>query len=123
MVEDIAEISTDASAIKESHLTQNEQRIMSFSDDDYAVQIIGLRQEKDVKSFIAKHSSTKMLYYKSTLAEKPWYIVILANYNTKEAAALARLKLSEDLRKNGPWVKSVKIIKNELSQAQQLFND
>lgn len=117
-VKDDAEISINTAANEESHLTQNEQLIMSFSDDDYAVQLIGLRKENDVKSFIAKYSLTKMLYYKSSLGDKPWYIVILANYNTKEDASLARLKLSDDLRKHGPWIKSVKAIKNELSKAQ-----
>ncbi|MFT5452365.1 MAG: septal ring-binding cell division protein DamX, partial [Enterobacterales bacterium] len=123
LVEDAAEISTGTATNEATYLTQNEQQIMSFSDDDYAVQLIGLRKEIDVKSFIAKYALTKMLYYKSSLAEQPWYIVILANYNTKEDASLARLNLSEDLRNNGPWVKSLKVIKVELSEAQQSFND
>jgi len=118
----VENISQDIAPREENLLTQDEQLIMSFSEEDYAVQLIGLRKESDVKSFITQHGLTKVLYYKSSLAEKPWYIVILANYNSKEDAILARLNLSDDLKKHGPWIKSLKAIKNELTNAQLLFN-
>ena len=117
-ISDIEKIEEATTNIND-HLTEAEQLILSFADEDYAIQVIGLRKESDIKSFVAQNSQPQMIYYKSSLAGKPWYIVILASYSSKSEASKARADLPEELNKYGPWIKSLKSIKSELTKAQQ----
>jgi len=99
-------------------LTADEQLLMAEPDENFAVQIIGLSKESSVKLFLAKYDISNMLYYRSVLNGKPWFIITLVSYNKKEDAVAARANLPADLIEFGPWIKSIKIIKKEISIAQ-----
>ena len=93
---------------------------MAAVDESYALQIIGLSKEAAIKSFIAKNSTPNMLYYRSSLNSKPWYIVILGTYDTRDEVTAARANLPTELSRYGPWIKSLKTIKAEINRVQKL---
>ena len=101
-------------------LTTDEQFLMSEPDTSYVVQIMGLSKESSVQAFLAKHSIPNSHYYRSSLNAKPWFTIVLASYRNKEAATNARANLPTEFTKYGPWIKQMKLIKNEISAAKEL---
>jgi len=116
---------TDASVIKEPEqsistsykFTEDEEFLLLQPDSNYVIQLIGLSKEQSVKTFINDHKLSDARYYRSYLSSKPWYIVVTGNYNTNKEASEARSLLPEALLQNGPWMKQIKAIKNEINSA------
>ena len=114
---------TDIPLIKQSTLSAAEETLMSRDDSDYAVQIIGVSKEVTATSFIQKYSLPKMTYYRRSLNGKELFTVILAGFQNKADANKARTELSDELQKNGPWIKRLSIIKGEILEAHNLIKD
>ncbi len=104
-------------------LTQSESYLMAEPDSNYVVQLIGLSSEANVKAFIKKYDLPQMLYYRSTLNGKPWFIISLASYTQRSSAQEAKRNLPAELIKNGPWIKQVKTIKGEITKAQNIGSE
>jgi len=122
---------TDASVIKEPEqsistsykFTEDEEFLLLQPDSNYVIQLIGLSKEQSVKTFINDHKLSDARYYRSYLSSKPWYIVVTGNYNTNKEASEARSLLPEALSQNGPWMKQIKAIKNEIHSAKDKAED
>ncbi|MCP3675613.1 MAG: AAA family ATPase [Gammaproteobacteria bacterium] len=106
-----------------NNMTEDEQYLISLPDNNYTVQLIGLSKESSIQAFIAKHNFKDVYYYRSSLNEKLWFIIVLKSYANKNDAASARANLPAELIKNGPWIKSLKTIKNEIRAAQELIRE
>ena len=122
---------TDASVIEEPEqsistsykFTDDEEFLLLQPDTNYVIQLIGLSKEQSVKTFINDHKLSYARYYRSYLSSKPWYIVVTGNYNNNKEASEARSLLPEALIQNGPWMKQIKVIKNEIHSAKDKAED
>ncbi len=97
----------------------DEQFLLLQPDSNYVIQIIGLSNEQSVKLFISDNNLSEARYYRSYLNSKPWFIIITGNFDTIKDASAARSQLPELLLNNGPWLKQLKAIKNEIQSAKE----
>lgn len=107
----------------DGQFTDDEQRLLSEPDTNYVVQIIGLSKESTIKAFIGQHRQPEMLYYRSSLKGKLWYIIVLAGYESKREALDARAALPAELASHGPWVKDIRTVRSEILSAQALVTE
>ena len=109
--------------VKSYSYSNDEKFLMSEPDTGFVVQLIGLSEDSAARAFIAKYNISTMRYYRSSLNSKPWYIIILGSYTSRDKAITARDKLPTDLVKYGPWIKQIKVIKKEISTARTLSRE
>ncbi len=111
---------TDLKIATAYEFSADEQFLLLQPDTNYVVQLIGLRKEASVKSYLDEFQLTGIRYYRSAYHAKPWFIVVMGNFVSIEEASVARSTLPPELIKQGPWLKQVKVIKNEIQQGREL---
>ncbi len=99
--------------------SDDEQFLLLQPDSNYVIQLIGLSNEQSVKLFISDNNISEARYYRSYLNSKPWFIIVTGNFDTIKDASVARSQLPESLLDNGPWMKQLKAIKNEIQSAKE----
>ncbi len=75
----------------------------------YTIQVLGSRNEQTAIKYIEGESSSKeLLYIESRYKEKPWFVVIFGVYPNKTAARTVLDKLPTSVKKQKPWIRSLK---------------
>lgn len=76
----------------------------------WTVQLLGSQDEESANSYAAGWTVApyKPFYFKSDYRGKPWYVVLLGVFPDKEAARKAMDGLPQRIRKQGPWLRSIK---------------
>lgn len=100
-----------------SGLSRDEQRLLDASNKYFAVQIIALSDPEGLQSFQRKHDLQEALHYRSQRNGKPWHVLVLAPFADRAAAEKARDSLPAEVRKQGPWIKSLAAIQQEINAA------
>lgn len=91
------------------------QVLLDWEPKGYSLQMLGAREEKNIREFIAAMPDRNNLHYFFTLyKDKPWYVVIYGRYPDRAAAMTARGELPEPLRAKRPWARSIKGIQNDI---------
>lgn len=98
-------------------LSRDEQRLLDASNKYFAVQIIALSDPEGLQSFQRKHDLQEALHYRSQRNGKPWHVLVLASFADRAAAERARDSLPAEVRKQGPWIKSLAAIQQEINAA------
>jgi len=106
--------------IKSKILTDDENNLLTLDSSHFMIQFVGLSQQSDLEAFVSKHKFPMIpKIYRSLLNGKPWYILVGGNYATKERARTERKQLNSSLLKEKPWIKSVKVIQNQIGSFQK----
>jgi len=108
------------SPAKVDEFSVDEQFLLSEPDSNYVVQLIGLSKEHTVKQFIKEHNLQEVRYYRSILNSRPWYIIVMGSFVDLKSASAARSQLPDEIKKHGPWMKQMKVIKNEIEKSQNI---
>lgn len=83
---------------------RREKWLMEQAPKHFTLQLIGVRDEGAVKSFIEQYRLTgDVAYFKMTRSGGAWFSVLYGVYPTREAAVKARSKLPAPLRKSDVW--------------------
>ena len=98
-------------------LSRDEQRLLNASNKYFAVQIIALSDPEGLQNFQRKHDLQEALHYRSQRNGKPWHVLVLAPFADRAAAEKARDSLPAEVRKQGPWIKSLVAIQQEINAA------
>lgn len=105
--------------IKAKLLSKDEEDILALQKSHYMIQFVGLSTQRDIDQFIDKHKFPMTpKVYRSLLNNKPWFILVGGDYSNMDLARAARNKLSASLKKEKPWIKSVKIIHQQIEKYQ-----
>lgn len=101
----------------EAAFSDEERRLLEFSADYFAVQIIGLSDEKALQRYQRQPGLEKSLHYRGWRNGKPWHVLVLAAYADRAAAERTRDQLPEAIRKQGPWIKPMAVIHQDIRSA------
>ena len=98
--------------------TAQEKIILSWSETEFTLQIVGLSSEKSALEFIANQSNKKdLLLFKSIRQGKDWYVVVSGHYPNAATARQAAKSLPESQLKATPWPRDLKTIHREISNS------
>lgn len=82
--------------------------VSSITTPFYAVQVSGSYQTASIKDFMLKYQLVnKAAIYQTELNNKPWFIVLIGNYQNFNQARQAIKALPEDLKQLKPWVRKL----------------
>jgi len=82
--------------------------VSSITTPFYAVQVSGSYQTASIKDFMLKYQLVnKATIYQTELNNRPWFIVLIGNYQSFKQARQAVKALPEDLKQLKPWVRKL----------------
>ena len=95
--------------------TAMESSLMSVNPSHYTLQLMGTRDQKIARGFIAQNHLQKMArYYQVKYNGHPWYRVVYGDFKTLSQADLAAHGLSSKVRAQKPWIKRFSSVQNEI---------
>jgi hypothetical protein len=83
-------------------------KIAIRSAPGYTIQLMGSFNKATVESKLASTRLAQAQLFSEQYKQKPWYVLGLGDYKTREQATLALHKLPESLQGMGAWVRPVK---------------
>lgn len=97
--------------------SSSERRVLAMKSSHMLLQLLGTRSEQSAKQFVQQHSrSGSMFYLPLSLKGDPWYIVLMGDYPSRDAAILARNALPAVLQRQKPWLRSVEGVQAEIQK-------
>ena len=74
----------------------------------YAIQIMGSRDAEALQRFALAHRlSADAAWFTTTLAERPWHVLVYGNYPSRAKAVAAMAQLPAALRAGGPFTRTI----------------
>lgn len=99
-----------------SGLSDQERTLMSWPDNEYTLQLLGVSSAKAADEFIASQSNKKdLMLFRSKRAGKDWYVIVTGRFSTSAKARQALPNLPEAQRKAAPWPRDMKAIHSDIS--------
>ena len=94
-----------------------ERVLLNYPVSHYIVQVLGSRSETNVQNFLDQEVivGTKG-YFETRYQDKPWFVVVFGNFNTRDTASAAIDQLPASLQERNPWVRSLSGIQEEIRQ-------
>ncbi|MFP8968124.1 AAA family ATPase [Pokkaliibacter sp. CJK22405] len=90
-------------------------RLKSWPSSDYTLQMLGTRSESSAAEFIRKNGSgSDFAYFETEYKGAPWFVVVYGHYSSRDAAQQAANGLSDSLKKQKPWPRSVSGVQSSL---------
>ncbi len=100
-----------------SGYSEQEKNILSWSESEFTLQVVGLSSEKAVHDYMTEQPNKKdLLVFKSSRQGKDWFVVITGRYPSSAGARVAAQLLPESQRKAAPWSRDLKTIQREIRQ-------
>lgn len=110
-----AQTSPEPAVIRADHPYLREDELLSWNANGYTLQLLGARKEASVVGFIDAHPDKNKFYYFSTIyKEKPWYVIVYGQYQSRNEAVAAIRSLPDDLKKQKPWARSIKGVQADI---------
>jgi len=105
---------------KEDERTIHRENWLLSQDAAYfTIQIMGVHNEELLLDFIEKNQllqQNKIAYYESTFEDKQWYQLLYGMYPTRPEAESAVDQLPENIRRIGPWIRSLSTIQKVIRE-------
>lgn len=93
----------------------SKKRLLAIDKSRYTLQLMGLSKESSAKSFIAKNKlAGKVTYFKTTIKQKTFYILVYGDYPSLEAAKATISTLPPMLQKFKPWPRKMAMVHNAI---------
>jgi DamX protein len=93
----------------------DEQFLLGVNGQHFALQILAAESRAAVQKYVQAQSNRQQLRIYETRREgKPWFVVVLGDYATREMAQKAIAGLPDTQRKAGAWPKSYASIQAEI---------
>lgn len=80
----------------------------------YTLQLSGGTIPDELYRMARRHKLTNYVVYETERSGQRWYVLVAGEYATLTAANQALKVLPAELRRNGPWVRSLRQVQNEL---------
>lgn len=82
----------------------------------YTLQLSGGQTQDELYRTARKHKLTNYLVYETERHGQRWYVLVSGEYPTLTAANKALKALPAELRRNGPWVRSLQLVQKEMKR-------
>jgi type II secretory pathway predicted ATPase ExeA len=104
---------TNQQANNPSH---QEQELLKLNPNHFILQLVGLSQESAVLKFIKSNNlEGQAFYYRTSLKNKPWYVVVYGNYASQALANDAIQNLPDKLRQLHPYPHKIAAIQKSIN--------
>ncbi len=104
-----------ASPVRRTPAPQSEDELLNWPDQGYTLQLLGTRQLKTARDFIADQQEPAAFNYFSTHYKgKPWHVVVIGRYASRQEASAAVQKLPASLQQLTPWARSIQSVKADI---------
>lgn len=98
-------------------LTSDEQFLLSLPQSDYVLQILAVSQKDSAVAFIKENAgSADLRLYRTLRQGKPWFVVVIASFSSRQAAVDGISRLPLMLKKSGPWAKPLSTVFKEIGE-------
>lgn len=121
-----ADISSDAAPKKTKILKPSANKAVSALDlgggpatakgTHYTLQLSGGTAPDELYRTARRHKLTNYLVYETERSGQLWYVLVAGEYATLTTANQALKTLPAELHRNGPWVRSLRQVQNELQK-------
>ncbi|MCG8415818.1 MAG: AAA family ATPase [Pseudomonadales bacterium] len=92
-----------------------EQQLLAYPSEHYTVQIMGSRSEDSVRRFVARElGALNHGYFETRYQDQPWFVVVMGNFVSREAASRAVSDLPASIRELDPWVRNLTDIQSDI---------
>ena len=109
------EIST--AEIADIDISDFEKSLLEYPESSYTVQIMGSHSEANVRRFIQEELvSPQRGYFETRFQEKPWFVVLLGQFESRSDATKAIEELPTPLRSLQPWIRSITDIQSDIRE-------
>ncbi len=111
------EFSTSKNTTASEGLSEQEKAIMSWSESEYTLQLVGLSSEKSAREYIAAQPNKKdLVLFRGKRQGNDWFVVVTGRYPSSAKARQAAQLLPEGQRSASPWPREVKVIQGEIKR-------
>lgn len=95
--------------------TAKEQRLLNMPTSSFMLQLLGTRKEQSAIDFAQQYrNQLPTTYFKTTLKELPWFVVLAGPYENRTKALAAIKHLPSKLQHQKPWARGLAGIKAEI---------
>ncbi len=109
------EIST--AEIAEIDISDFEKSLLEYPESSYTLQIMGSHSEANVRRFIEEELvSSQRGYFETRFQDKPWFVVLLGQFESRSDATNAIEELPTPLRSLQPWIRSITDIQSDIRE-------
>jgi DamX protein len=117
----VARANTQAAHFADNpEIKTQEAALLSTKTTGYTIQLMGSHSLLALQKFIQKnHLAGKVHYYRSKFQGQPWYLLIYGDYANAGLARFAIRQLPQDMTRGHPWIKSYKVVRQEILAHQQ----
>lgn len=82
--------------------------LLAYPADNFTVQIMGSRSEENVQRFIAAQlAGFNAVYFETLHQERPWYVVVMGNFVSRDVASRAISDLPAAIRRMDPFIRKI----------------
>ena len=107
-------------------MVYREDWLLSQESSSYTIQILGVRNIKNLHNFIETQlpaKANKIAYYKTSYQGKDWYPLLYGVYATKKDASSAMKQLPPKIQKASPWIRKMSFIQSAIRKQQPLESE
>ncbi|BFM13018.1 hypothetical protein R50072_31710 [Simiduia litorea] len=94
----------------------DEQLLLALPAEHFTLQVLAAESKAGVERFIEANASQPLLWYTTKRGGKPWYVVVLGNYESSDAARRATQRLPKNLQKAGPWPRTLASVQQQINE-------
>ncbi len=107
-----------APALQAVSVTLSNAELLAISGTRYALQLAALQSKAAVADFLQQYDiENTARVYETVRNGEAWYMILIGDYPSVNAARRAELELSANVRRLTPWVKSLAQIHKEIALA------
>ena len=111
------EVEISTTEISEIDISDFEKSLLEYPGSSYTVQIMGSHSETNVQRFIEEQLvSSQRGYFETRFQEKPWFVVVLGQFENHSDATKAIEELPGPLRSLQPWIRSIADIQSDIRE-------
>jgi DamX protein len=96
-------------------LVVREQRLLALDPGMFMLQVLGSSSEEGVREYVKRYvGRLPVSYFRAEMRQKPWYVVVVGPYASRELAEQAVQKFPLKVQKQQPWVRSAASIQEAI---------
>jgi DamX protein len=101
-------------------LVAREQRLLALDPGVFMLQVLGSSSESGVRDYVKRYvGQLPVSYFRAEMRQKPWYVVVVGPYTSRELAEQAVQKFPLKVQKQQPWVRSAASIQEAIKSRSQ----
>ena len=111
------EVEISAAEIAETGISDFEKSLLEYPESSYTLQIMGSYSEANIQRFVEEELvSSQHGYFETRFQEKPWFVVVLGQFESRSDATKAIEELPTPLRSLQPWIRSITDIQSDIRE-------